>query len=75
MTISSGTLWTLGIGWLAAAAAITAVTGIAARRRLDSPGLLTICSALLAAFPPFNLLILAAVAMLPERRRPSAPDA
>ncbi len=75
MTISSGTLWALGIGWLIASAAITVATGIAARRRVDSPGLLTVCSALLAAFPPFNLLILAAVAMLPQRRRPAPPDA
>ena len=68
MTISADGLGILVLVWAALAALVTVLTARAARRRVDSPGLLTLCNGLLGLFPPFNLLVLAALTMLPVRR-------
>ena len=68
MTISADGLCVLVLVWAALAVLVTVLTARAARRRVDSAGLLTLCNALLGLFPPFNLLVLAALIMLPERR-------
>ena len=65
MTLGADTLWTLGLLWLIQAAVVTGLTWVSARRRIGAPGLLLFCSVLLAAFPPFNVLVLAGLAMLP----------
>lgn len=65
--IDARTLGTLYLVWIGLALVVTVLTALTARRKVDSPGLLIACSALLGLFPPFNLLVLAALAMLPDR--------
>jgi len=46
-------------------ALVTAATWVVARRRTESPGLVTACNFALGLFPPFNLAALTLLAMLP----------
>ncbi len=48
-------------------AAIAAVTWIVARKKIDSPILVTGCNMILGFFPPLNILVLARLAMVPNR--------
>jgi hypothetical protein len=68
MSIDAPTLAVAVLVWAVLAMAVAVLTLGAARRRTDSPGLLLVCSLLLALFPPLNVLALTALAMLPERR-------
>jgi hypothetical protein len=47
---------------------VTAATWATARKKVDSPRLLTACNALLGFFPPLNVLVLAGLAMLGDRK-------
>jgi len=48
-------------------ALVAAATWVVARRRTESPGLVTACNFALGLFPPFNLAALTLLAMLPTR--------
>lgn len=52
------TLAWLGAAWLLASGLITFGTWRIASRRSRSPVAITVCSALLAFFPPLNILLL-----------------
>ena len=46
---------------------VAAATWLVARTRTAAPGLVAGCNVALGLFPPFNLLALTLLAMLPER--------
>jgi hypothetical protein len=48
-------------------AAIAALTWVVARKKTDSPTLLTCCNMMLGFCPPLNILVLARLAMVPNR--------
>ena len=47
---------------------IVAVTWTRAKRKIDSPRLLAACNAILGFFPPLNILVLAWLAMIDDRK-------
>jgi len=47
---------------------VSAATWSVARKKVDSPRLLTVCNAVLGFFPPLNILVLAGLAMLGGRK-------
>ena len=47
---------------------VSAATWSVARKKVDSPRLLTVCNAILGFFPPLNILVLAGLAMLSGRK-------
>ncbi len=47
---------------------VSAATWSVAKKKVDSPRLLTICNAVLGFFPPLNILVLAGLAMLDGRK-------
>ena len=47
---------------------IVAVTWTKAKRKIDSPRLLAACNAILGFFPPLNILVLAWLAMIDDRK-------
>ena len=47
---------------------VSAATWSVARKKVDSPRLLTVCNAVLGFFPPLNILLLAGLAMLGGRK-------
>lgn len=65
MNIGINTVLTLLIAWAVFAAVVTLLTARAARGRVASPGLVTLCVGFLGLFPPLNLLALTFLAMLP----------
>lgn len=48
-------------------ALVAAVTWMVARERTDAPAVVTACNFALGLFPPFNLLALTLLTMLPRR--------
>ena len=68
MSIGAPTLAIVFVLWAILTIAVAVLTARLARRKTDSPGLLLVCSLLLALFPPLNVLALTALAMLPDRR-------
>ena len=62
MEINLSLLYRLAPAWLLFSTAITVTTWALARRRVDSPGWVTACNALLSVSPPLNILVLALVA-------------
>jgi len=69
MNISINAVLALLIAWAVFTTLVTLLTARAARRRVGSPGLVTLCVALLGLFPPLNLLALTFLAMLPIAAR------
>ena len=47
---------------------VSAATWSVARKKVDSPRLLTVCNAVLGFFPPLNILVLAGLAMFGGRK-------
>ena len=47
---------------------VSAATWSVARKKVDSPRLLTVCNGVLGFFPPLNILVLAGLAMLGGRK-------
>jgi uncharacterized membrane protein YoaK (UPF0700 family) len=68
MSIGAPTLAVVFVLWAVLTIAVAVLTARAARHKTDSPGLLLVCSLLLALFPPLNVLALTVLAMLPDRR-------
>ena len=69
MNIGINAVLTLLIAWSVFATVVTLSTVRAARGRVASPGLVTICVGILGLFPPLNLLALTFLAMLPMAAR------
>lgn len=61
--------WLAG-AWLIASGLITACTWKVASRQAASPFAVTVSSALLAFFPPLNLVLLALISILKRRSSP-----
>jgi hypothetical protein len=47
---------------------VISMTWTKAKRKVDSPRLLTACNAILGFFPPLNILVLARLAMIDDRK-------
>ena len=67
MGMNVDVLFLLAPLWMLFSVTITAATWKLAQTRVDSPGWLTLCSALLGFFPPLNLLILTFLAIRDAR--------
>lgn len=70
--LSTSTLAWLAGAWLIISVAVTALTWLTARTRVESPLAVTACNCLLSIFPPFNLLVLTLLIAMQRRCPPSA---
>ena len=68
MSIDVHTLAWLVPAWLVLSFLVTCITWFLARHRVDAPGWVTACNALLCFFPPLNVLVLALVAAKDVRK-------
>lgn len=67
MSISADTLGQVLVLLLALDGLVAFATWMLARQRIDAPAVVTACNVALGLFPPFNILALTLLAMLPPR--------
>lgn len=68
--LSSSALAWAAVIWLLASALITFSTWKVARGKMESPAVILVSSALLAFFPPLNLILLAVLSLIGRRTPP-----